>query len=163
MLAIFDYENPNKSSFRNDLVKYAEPFFIFAFTIEAILKIIAFGFVIDKNTYLRDPWNWLDFIVVVTSLLTLVPNMANVSVIRTFRLFRPLRSFTSLPSMRTLISTIMSSLAQLSEILVFSCIVFFIFSILGVALWTGDVHFRCRLTENPVGGDWQVVPGDTQL
>jgi len=163
MLAIFDYENPNKSSFRNDLVKYAEPFFIFAFTIEAILKIIAFGFVIDKNTYLRDPWNWLDFIVVVTSLLTLVPNMANVSVIRTFRLFRPLRSFTALPAMKSIIATMLKSLSKLSEIMIVAVIFFYIFSILGVSLWAGDTHYRCRETPHPIRGDWVAIAEDTRV
>ena len=32
---------------------------------EMIFKIIARGFIFDKLTYLRDPWNWLDFSVVV--------------------------------------------------------------------------------------------------
>jgi len=162
-LGVADYENPNKSSFRNDLVKYAEPFFIFAFTIEALLKIVAFGFVIDKNTYLRDPWNWLDFIVVVTSLLTLVPNMANVSVIRTFRLFRPLRSFTALPAMKSIIATMLKSLSKLSEIMIVAVIFFYIFSILGVSLWAGDTHYRCRETPHPIRGDWVAIAEDTRV
>lgn len=34
--------------------------------IEAILKITAMGFVLHKNAYLRDPWNVIDFIIVVS-------------------------------------------------------------------------------------------------
>jgi hypothetical protein len=29
-----------------------------------ILKVIALGLIMEKNSYLRDPWNILDFIVV---------------------------------------------------------------------------------------------------
>jgi hypothetical protein len=57
LLGIYDYENQDSSSVRNEIVNYAEPFFIFVFTLEAALKIIAIGFVINKNTYLRDSWN----------------------------------------------------------------------------------------------------------
>lgn len=35
------------------------------YTVEMILKIIAKGFALHKFAYLRDPWNWLDFIVVI--------------------------------------------------------------------------------------------------
>lgn len=41
--------------------------YIFAaiYTVEMILKIIAKGFCMHKYAYLRDPWNWLDFVVVI--------------------------------------------------------------------------------------------------
>lgn len=38
--------------------------FTFIYTIEALLKVIARGFILDKFSFLRDPWNWLDFIVI---------------------------------------------------------------------------------------------------
>jgi hypothetical protein len=142
LLGIVDYENPDKNSARNLIVKYAEYFFIVIFAGEAFLKIVGLGFILNKNTYLRDPWNWLDFIVVVTGLLTLVPNMANVSVIRTFRLFRPLRSFSSMPAMKSIISTLIKSVTKLGEVMIVAVIFFYIFSILGISLWAGDLHYR---------------------
>lgn len=142
LLGVIDYENPNSKSLRNQIVTNTEPFFTSVFTLEAVLKIISYGFIVGRGAYLKDAWNWLDFVVVITSLLSILPNMGNISGIRTFRLFRPLRSFTAMPSMRTLISTILSSMAQLGEILIFSGIVFFIFSILGVSLWSGEIHYR---------------------
>lgn len=41
--------------------------YVFAaiYTVEMILKIIAKGFCMHKFAYLRDPWNWLDFVVVI--------------------------------------------------------------------------------------------------
>ena len=41
--------------------------YVFAaiYTLEMILKIISKGFALHKYAYLRDPWNWLDFIVVI--------------------------------------------------------------------------------------------------
>ena len=163
LLAIYDYQNPDEGSVRNKIVWYSEPFFIVAFTLEAIVKSIALGFVLNEGTYLRDPWNWLDFIVVLTSLLSLIPGMTNVSVIRTFRLFRPLRSLTTLPMLKSIISTIFLSMSSLGEIMVLAILYFYIFAILGVSLWHGEIHYRCRQTPEPVNGDWAVVEGDERL
>jgi len=35
------------------------------YAIEALLKIIAYGFIFQKGAYLRDLWNVVDFVVVV--------------------------------------------------------------------------------------------------
>ena len=34
------------------------------YTFESLIKILARGFCIDDFTFLRDPWNWLDFSVI---------------------------------------------------------------------------------------------------
>lgn len=34
------------------------------YTFESLIKILARGFCIGKFTFLRDPWNWLDFSVI---------------------------------------------------------------------------------------------------
>ena len=35
-----------------------------------VLKILGLGFIFGKNSYLKDSWNVLDFVIVVTSLMT---------------------------------------------------------------------------------------------
>lgn len=127
---------------RNQIPRYCEPFFVLVFIFEAGIKIIALGFVLKKNSYLRDPWNCLDFFVVFVGILSILPGFSNYTFLRTLRLFRPLRNFRSLPNMKSLVVTILSSLAGLGEILLFSMIFFYIFAILGVSLWAGDIHYR---------------------
>lgn len=34
------------------------------YTFESLIKILARGFCVGKFTFLRDPWNWLDFNVI---------------------------------------------------------------------------------------------------
>jgi hypothetical protein len=34
------------------------------YTVESLVKILARGFILSPFTYLRDAWNWLDFVVV---------------------------------------------------------------------------------------------------
>ena len=43
------------------------------FIVECMLKILAYGFVTHYNSYLRDRWNWLDFAVVVVSIIEMTP------------------------------------------------------------------------------------------
>lgn len=43
-----------------------EPYFIGIFCFEAGIKLVALGFVFHKGSYLRNGWNVMDFIVVLS-------------------------------------------------------------------------------------------------
>jgi hypothetical protein len=163
ILGIADYNEEDEKTWRDDINNYSDPVFTFIFTIEFIMKIVAFGFILGENTYLKDKWNWIDFLVVISSLLSLLPQFDNYSVFRTFRLLRPLRSLNSMQNMKLLVATLLSSLTQLGEILVFALFFFLIFAIMGVSLWAGSIHYRCRETAAPVNGDWIAVSTDIEI
>ena len=91
-LGIKDYTDKDDLTPINNFVESSEIIFKIFFFIECITKVIAMGFIIGKKSYLSDAWNWIDFTVVISSLLTSLPSMKSVSGLRTFRLFRPLRS-----------------------------------------------------------------------
>jgi hypothetical protein len=93
------------------MVEGSEKIYTALFTVEAVVKILGMGFVLGPGCYLKDMWNWLDFFVVLSSLLTALPGIENVSGLRTFRLFRPLRSLSTLPSMRILVGTLLASVS----------------------------------------------------
>jgi voltage-dependent calcium channel L type alpha-1D len=42
------------------------------YCLEATLKIIAMGFVVHKNSYLRDPFNIFDFIIILVSIASMI-------------------------------------------------------------------------------------------
>lgn len=48
------------------LLEATEVYFLGIFCVEATLKILALGFLLHKNSYLRNIWNIMDFFVVVT-------------------------------------------------------------------------------------------------
>ncbi|KAJ8337206.1 hypothetical protein SKAU_G00384260 [Synaphobranchus kaupii] len=48
--------------------KYVEYTFTAIYTFESVIKILARGFCLRPFTFLRDPWNWLDFSVIVMAL-----------------------------------------------------------------------------------------------
>ena len=72
--------------------------FTIVYTTEMGLKVLARGFIVDEFTYLRDPWNWLDFAVIIMAYLTIVvEDLGNLSVMRTFRVLRALKTVAIIP------------------------------------------------------------------
>ena len=63
---MFDYSDRNSRGQNNKLIDIFSMCFSIVYTIEAILRIIALGFVVHKKSYLREPWNLIDFIVVIS-------------------------------------------------------------------------------------------------
>lgn len=92
--------------------------FLIIYTIEMVLKVIAMGFVMRQHSYLRDPANMLDFIVVILGWVSAFYAGQDVSAIRTIRILRPLKATTSIPGMKSLIQTIVVSLPSMFDIMV---------------------------------------------
>lgn len=137
------YTDPN-APIGNYLLGITEPIYAVLFTTEALVKIIAQGFILSKKTYLRDMWNVLDFVVVITALLSFSPDISSVSILRAFRLFKPLRNLQVFPSMRLLMRTLVASAERLRFLIIFYFFVIMIFSIIGVNLMQGVTTYRCR-------------------
>jgi hypothetical protein len=131
-MALNDYSDPDNESFLNIVLERIGWAFTFIFAIESIIKIIGMGFIIHKQSYMRDPWNWIDFSAVIIGGIELFPNLPNLKFIRTLRVIRPLRSIKALPSMRRLISSLLNSLPALANVVVFLLFVFILFGIFGI-------------------------------
>jgi len=117
------------------------------FTIEMMLKIIARGLFWHHRSYLRDPWNWVDFIVVIVSIVGLDPRVGNFSAIRTVRVLRPLRTMNRIKGMRTLIMALLRSLKPLVNVAFVCFFVFFVFGIMGMDIFSGYLRGKCYGTE----------------
>ena len=64
------------------------------FIAEAVIKIVVFGFVFGKETYLRDAFNVLDFIIVSFTVLSWILDAIkkiSISFVKGFRALRALR------------------------------------------------------------------------
>ncbi|XP_035829518.1 voltage-dependent calcium channel type A subunit alpha-1, partial [Aplysia californica] len=68
-----------------------EVYFLGIFCVEAFLKIVALGFCLHKGSYLRNVWNIMDFIVVVTGFLDFMFDSLDQPAVRSLRVFRPLK------------------------------------------------------------------------
>lgn len=122
-----------------------EPEYVFAaiYTVEMILKIIAKGFCMHKFAYLRDPWNWLDFVVVILGYITLLPNVYNLSGIRTFRVLRALRTISTVEGLKTMVNALLKSMTMLSDVLILTLFFLCIFALVGMQLFVGQLRNKC--------------------
>jgi voltage-dependent calcium channel L type alpha-1D len=155
MLACTDYNDRlynDYVSIDNLNMAQVDTAFSIIFLVECILKVLAMGFVLHSNSYMRDRWNWLDIFVVSISVVTWLPGIegnASLKSLRTFRILRPLRSINSLPSMKALILSLLSSMPGLFNVGIFLAFIFTIFAIFGMHQFTGQQYSRCRMTEKP--------------
>ena len=88
------------------------------YTFEMILKIIAMGFFMETNSYLRDTWNILDFIVVMCGWLSILVKNPAIAQIKILRILRPLKLIKKVPGMPKLVSTILDSIPVMIDVMV---------------------------------------------
>jgi len=152
-----EYGNPvNYGSWRNTISFQANKAFTYVFTAEMACKIIAMGFVFGEGAYLKDGWNILDFVVVLTSLTAFFPSVPTLSIFRSFRVLCTLRNVSALPGLRKFISAFLKAFPEIGSVILLLMFVFIIFSVLGLSLFMGSVDTCCRLTPFPVTTDWNI-------
>ena len=145
-------DDPNAEP--SDDEKIVELTFLVIFTIEALFKIVALGFVLEINTYLRDAWNVLDFIVVIIGWVGQAGAGSNVSALRTIRLLRPLRTINKVPEMKILVNSIIKSLPLLVDILFLFGFFLILFGIIGLQSYAGLFLQRCFDKFSHEVADW---------
>ena len=65
-LVAFDYNDRNSHNQWNQALDIAGYVFTAIFTAESVLKIIAYGFIMHSNSYMRNGWNLIDLSVVIS-------------------------------------------------------------------------------------------------
>ncbi|XP_031570121.1 sodium channel protein 60E-like [Actinia tenebrosa] len=127
----------------NDPPEEAEYIFTAIYTLEMLLKIISRGFILHTYAYLRDSWNWLDFIVVFLSYLSIAPNIASFSGIRTLRVLRAFRTISALKGLRTMVNSLLRSLKLLTDVLVLFMFSLCVLALIGLQLFSGELRNKC--------------------
>ncbi|XP_077390702.1 voltage-dependent R-type calcium channel subunit alpha-1E isoform X2 [Festucalex cinctus] len=124
-----------------------EPYFIGMFCLEAGIKIIALGFVFHKGSYLRNGWNVMDFIVVLSGILAAAGAHMNKSVdlrtLRAVRVLRPLKLVSGIPSLQIVLKSIMKAMVPLLQIGLLLFFAILMFAIIGLEFYSGKLHHTC--------------------
>ncbi|EDV26563.1 uncharacterized protein TRIADDRAFT_54699 [Trichoplax adhaerens] len=115
------------------------------YTIEMTLKIIARGFIIHRFAYLRDPWNWLDFLVVVLGFVAAIPQLSYIPGIGVVRVFRALRMITVIDGLKTMVNAMLKSLRMLTDVFYLTIFFLCIFGLLGLQMFMGVLSQKCCL------------------
>ncbi|KRY35334.1 Voltage-dependent calcium channel type D subunit alpha-1 [Trichinella spiralis] len=129
-------------------LEQVEYIFIVVFTIECVMKVIAYGFLFHPGAYLRNGWNLLDFLIVViglisTALSTLNIHGFDVKALRAFRVLRPLRLVSGVPSLQVVLNSILRAMVPLFHIALLVLFVIIIYAIIGLELFCGKLHKTC--------------------
>ncbi|KAB0360458.1 hypothetical protein FD754_004614 [Muntiacus muntjak] len=129
-----------------DWTKNVEYTFTGIYTFESLVKILARGFCVGEFTFLRDPWNWLDFIVIVFAYLTEFVNLGNVSALRTFRVLRALKTISVIPGLKTIVGALIQSVKKLSDVMILTVFCLSVFALIGLQLFMGNLKHKCVQT-----------------
>uniref|UniRef100_A0A8C7SH22 Sodium channel protein n=1 Tax=Oncorhynchus mykiss TaxID=8022 RepID=A0A8C7SH22_ONCMY len=117
-----------------DWAKNIEYTFTGIYTFESLIKILARGFCVGKFTFLRDPWNWLDFCVIVMAYVTSFVDLGNVSALRTFRVLRALKTISVIPGLKTIVGALIQSVKKLSDVMILTVFCLSVFALVGLQL-----------------------------
>ncbi|XP_035265176.1 sodium channel, voltage-gated, type I-like, alpha isoform X2 [Anguilla anguilla] len=123
--------------------KNVEYTFTGIYTFESLIKILARGFCVGKFTFLRDPWNWLDFSVIVMAYVTEFVNLGNVSALRTFRVLRALKTISVIPGLKTIVGALIQSVKKLSDVMILTVFCLSVFALIGLQLFMGNLRQKC--------------------
>ncbi|XP_048835107.1 sodium channel, voltage-gated, type I like, alpha b isoform X5 [Brienomyrus brachyistius] len=131
--------------------KNVEYTFTGIYTFECLIKILARGFCVGKFTFLRDPWNWLDFSVILMAYVTEFVDLGNVSALRTFRVLRALKTISVIPGLKTIVGALIQSVKKLSDVMILTVFCLSVFALIGLQLFMGNLRQKC--VKIPLGND----------
>lgn len=121
---------PNIFDPHKDLFHTIELLFLWAFTVEIILRLIATK---PWPNFFKSGWNLFDFIIVVSGHIFVGGHL--VSVLRILRVLRVLRAITVLPSLQRLIAALFRTIPAIGNIMLLMGIIFYVFSVIGTSLF----------------------------
>ena len=134
----------------NNLGNLSDNYFLYFYTLECILKILAFRFWSAEDAYIKDYWNILDFFVVVVGwILFIIENALNgtkisgLAGLRAFRILRPLKTVKRFKGLKKLVTALLLALGHLGETGIVLFFFFLIFAIAGRQMWQGLFYRRC--------------------
>ncbi|KFQ45505.1 Voltage-dependent L-type calcium channel subunit alpha-1S, partial [Nestor notabilis] len=156
-LAIYLPMPEDDTNVANSSLEKIEYAFLIFFAIEAMLKIIAYGFLFHTDAYLRNGWNVLDFSIVSLGLITMTLEKVNakeggssggkggfdVKALRAFRVLRPLRLVSGVPSLQVVLNSIIKAMVPLLHIALLVLFMIIIYAIVGQELFKGRMHKTC--------------------
>ncbi|XP_068101717.1 sodium channel protein type 2 subunit alpha-like [Hyperolius riggenbachi] len=113
------------------------------YTLELLVKITARGFCLGKFTFLRDPWNWLDFIVILLLYVAEFINIGNFAALRGFRVLA------EIPSLSIILRALLQSVKKLFDVMILAVFCLSFFAVIALQLFMGSLQNKCVLFETP--------------
>lgn len=139
------FERPlyDPDSTYNGVLYYCDLIFSLFFGIECLLKIVAFGFLFNKNqSYLYSPWNVMDFFIIVTSYFSMISTkeFKSIKALRMLRILRPLRMISKNEGLMIAVLCLINAIKGIFNIFVITIFAFSIYGIFGVNFFKGQFY-----------------------
>ena len=153
VMGIYDPLDPNlgdplNENLRNQIVHGSQKGFAALYTVEAFVKLVAFGPGMTGNGYFANLWNWLDFFLVGVAWFQFIggatgfgQQVSNLRVLRIMRLFELVEHH--VPAVRIILSAVWQALPNLGVVSLLVLGADYIFAMIGVYLWRGSLQGNC--------------------
>ncbi|EPY86848.1 sodium channel protein type 10 subunit alpha-like isoform 2 [Camelus ferus] len=130
---------------RRTAIKVSVHSYVFTviYTFEALIKILARGFCLNEFTYLRDPWNWLDFSVITLAYICEAIDRRGISGLRTFRVLRALKTVSVIPGLKVIVGALIHSVRKLADVTILTVFCLSVFALVGLQLFKGNLKNKC--------------------
>ncbi|XP_055695627.1 sodium channel protein para isoform X2 [Lutzomyia longipalpis] len=134
-------------------VESTEVIFTGIYTFESAVKVMARGFILCPFTYLRDAWNWLDFVVIALAYVTMGIDLGNLAALRTFRVLRALKTVAIVPGLKTIVGAVIESVKNLRDVIILTMFSLSVFALMGLQIYMGVLSQKC-VRIFPTDGSW---------
>lgn len=139
------------------ILNVLDTIFVVLFALEAMAKICVYGFLLNgKSSYLRNPWNILDFIIVVVGIILFIwkdtEQLTSLRGLRVLRALRPIRVASRNEGMKVVVNALIQSIPPICNVLLVCLLFFLIFGILGVNLLKVRLFFVIQRAKYSVHG-----------
>lgn len=122
------------------------------FTLECMINICVCGFLMNgPNSYLKDSWNVLDFLIVLFSLVSVATVGLNLEILKVFRMLRVLRPLRVLKrnfGLKIQVVSLLNSIPGITNLLTITMLLLMLFGIQGVNFFAGKMSY-CNMANLP--------------
>uniref|UniRef100_A0A8B9D177 Sodium channel protein n=1 Tax=Anser brachyrhynchus TaxID=132585 RepID=A0A8B9D177_9AVES len=122
-----------------DWTKNVEYTFTGIYTFESLIKIIARGFCLEDFTFLRDPWNWLDFTCYFTDITVIYLGFC----MKSITLLGDNKNSFTFTGLKTIVGALIQSVKKLSDVMILTVFCLSVFALIGLQLFMGNLRNKC--------------------
>ncbi|XP_026220907.1 sodium channel protein type 4 subunit alpha B-like isoform X2 [Anabas testudineus] len=128
----------------------AQYIFTAIYIFEVMVKVVSRGFCLGRFTFLRDPWNWLDIMVIITGsfrFLTRFVELGKFVVIKTVSI--SLKMIAVYPGVRMTAGALIQSVKKLTGVFILTMFGLSILAMIGLQLFMGNLKHKCVVKPFP--------------
>eukprot|EP00127_Corallochytrium_limacisporum_P002407 Clim_evm48s119 gene=Clim_evmTU48s119 len=150
-LALYQPE-VDADEYPNRQLAQLEKLFLAIYSVEALVKLVAYGGWQDENAYFRALLNRLDFLIVILGWVDLIFQQIgqNISAFFALRALRLVRLIGLSPRLTLIVVSLMNSVPKLAIIFIMYATTLLLWAITGLEFFAGDLNSVCALPDGTV-------------